>query len=233
MRALVIKCCLLKSGRLAVFVCRSALFFHVRRRRKCLAQHAVAHLKSGGRGASMNKQTTWDGPCWYVIHTHPKQEDRADSNLTVLGVQTFNPKVRERHYNQYTNAPTYLSKPLFPRYIFAKLKINDLYYKVRFTRGVHSLISFGDNPTPIDEEIIAVIQSRVREDGFVTIEDNPKPGDKVMIKYGPLRNFAGIFEHEMKGADRVRILLQTVSYQAHVEIEKDLVVKLNRSGSRT
>ncbi len=177
----------------------------------------------------MNRQKALDAPCWYVIHTHPKQEDRADSNLRALGVQTFNPKVKERRYNEYTNASIYLSKPLFPRYIFAKFEINNLYHKVRFTGGVHSLISFGDSPTPIDVEIIAMIQSKVREDGFVTIEDNPKPGDEVIIKYGPLRNFAGIFEREMKGADRVRILLQTVSYQAHVEVEKDLVVKLKMS----
>jgi transcriptional antiterminator RfaH len=196
-----------------------------------LAQHAAAYPKSGG-GDSMNKRTAWDAPFWYVIHTHPKQEDRADGNLSVLGVQTFNPKVRERRYNQYADTSTYLVKPLFPGYIFARFKINDLYHKIRFTRGVHSLISFGDAPTAIDEEIIEVIQSNIREDGLVSIEDTPKPGDKVIIQHGPLRNFAGIFEREMKGADRVRILLQTVSYQAHVEIEKGLVVKLNTSGSQ-
>jgi len=30
----------------------------------------------------------------------------------------------------------------------------------------------------------------------------------------------------MKGSERVRILIQTVSYQAHVEIERNLVKKV-------
>jgi transcription elongation factor/antiterminator RfaH len=163
---------------------------------------------------------------WYVIHTHPKQEDRAGSNLKVLGMPVLSPKTRERRYNQFVNAPTYVTKPLFPRYIFAQFKINDLYHKVRFTRGVYSVVSFGEGPTQIDEEIIALIQSNIREeDGFVRIDEDVKPGDRVIVKDGPLKNFAGIFELEMKDTDRIRILLETVSYQAHVEIERDMVKK--------
>jgi transcriptional antiterminator RfaH len=172
-----------------------------------------------------NKATIEDMTRWYVIHTHTKQEDRAVSNLKVLGVPIFNPKTRERHYNQFVKAPTYVTKPLFPRYIFAQFKVNDLYHKVRYTRGVYSVVSFGGGPTPIDEEIITLIQSNIKEDGFVRTGVEIKPGDKVVVKAGPLKNFAGIFEREMKDTDRIRILLETVSYQAHVEIERDMVKK--------
>jgi transcriptional antiterminator RfaH len=163
---------------------------------------------------------------WYVIHTHPKQEDRASDNLRTLGVPTFNPKIRERRYNQFVSAPTYVVKSLFPRYVFAKFKIGDLYHKIRFTRGVYSVISFGGSPTPIDKEIIILIQSNMKNN-FVRIDEEIRPGDKVVIKDGPLKNFAGIFEREMKDTDRVRLLLEAVSYQAHIEIERDLVKKAN------
>jgi len=163
---------------------------------------------------------------WYVIHTHPKQEDRACSNLSVLGVQIFNPKIRDCRYNQFVNAPAYVTKPLFPGYIFAQFKIDDIYHKVRFTRGIHGVVSFGEKPVPIDEEIIMLIQSNIKEDGFVRFVEEIKPGDKVIVKDGPLKNFAGIFEREMKDIDRIRILLETVSYQAHIEIEKDMVKKI-------
>jgi len=169
---------------------------------------------------------TEDTTQWYVIHTHPKQEDRASDNLRTLGVPTFNPKIRERRYNQFVSAPTYVVKSLFPRYVFAKFKIGDLYHKIRFTRGVYSVISFGGSPTPIDKEIIMLIQSNMN-DNFVRIDEEIRPGDKVVIKDGPLKNFAGIFEREMKDTDRVRLLLETVSYQAHIEIERDLVKKAN------
>lgn len=173
----------------------------------------------------MSESTIECATRWYVIHTHPKQEDRAGSNLRVLGVPILNPKIRERRYNQFSIVPTYITKPLFPRYIFAQFVINDLYRKVRFTRGVYSVVSFGKGPTPIDEEIIALVQSNIKEDGFVRIDEEIWPGDRVIVKDGPLRNFAGIFEREMKDTDRIRILLETVSYQAHVEIERDMVKK--------
>jgi hypothetical protein len=34
----------------------------------------------------MSEATIEDTSRWYVIHTHPKQEDRASSNLRVLGI---------------------------------------------------------------------------------------------------------------------------------------------------
>src|SRR5262245_51592191 len=174
---------------------------------------------------TMSEATIGDIARWYVIHTHPKQEDRVGSNLRVLGVPIFNPKVKERRYNQFVYIPAYVTKPLFPRYIFAQFKIDGLYHKVRFTRGIHSIVSFGGCPVPIDEEIIALIRSNVRDDGFVRIDEEIRPGDKIIVKDGPLKNFAGIFEREMKGTDRIKILLETVSYQAHVEIERDMVKK--------
>jgi transcriptional antiterminator RfaH len=173
----------------------------------------------------MSEATAEDATRWYVIHTHPKQEDRASSNLRVLGVPIFNPKIRERRYNQFVYTPTYITKPLFPNYIFAQFRIDDIYHKVRFTRGVHSVVGFGEGPTPIDEEIILLIRFNIREDGFVRIDEEIRPGDKVIVKDGPLKNFAGIFERETKDTDRIRILLETVSYQAHVEIERDMVKK--------
>jgi transcriptional antiterminator RfaH len=162
---------------------------------------------------------------WYVVHTHLKQEDRASGNLRVLGVPIFYPRIRERRHNQFSNAPAYVTKPLFPRYIFAQFRIDDLYHKVRFTRGIYTVVSFGEGPVPIDEDVIALIQSNMKEDGFVRIGNEISPGDKVIVKEGPLKNFAGVFEREMKDTDRIRILLETVSYQAHIEIERDMVKK--------
>lgn len=175
----------------------------------------------------MSKATIEDTTRWYVVHTHAKQEDRACSNLRVLGVSIFNPKIKERRYNQFSIVPTSVTKSLFPRYIFAQFSIDDLYHKVRFTRGVYSVVGFGDGPTPISEEVITLIQSNIKEDGFVKVDEEIRPGDRVIVKDGPLKNFAGIFEREMKEADRVRVLLETVSYQAHIEIERYMVKRVN------
>jgi transcriptional antiterminator RfaH len=180
----------------------------------------------------MNTQRAWNDLCWYLVQTHPRQEDRAETNLKSFGIETLAPRFKDRRRNFYTGEVTHHAKPLFPSYMFAKFIANDLYQKVRYTRGIRGLVSFGDSPTVIDEEIITMIRSRVMEDGFARINDDLQSGDEVIIKDGPLRNFAGIFEREMKASDRVRILILTVSYQAHVEIERDMVKKIREPGLR-
>jgi transcriptional antiterminator RfaH len=95
------------------------------------------------------ESTIEDTARWYVTHTHPMQEERAGSNLRVLGIPTFNPKIRKLRYNQFAIAPNYVVKPLFPRYIFAQFRMDNLYHKVRFTRGIYNVVSFGEGPTPI------------------------------------------------------------------------------------
>ena len=43
----------------------------------------------------MNCATVADIPFWYAIHTHPKQENRAESNLQAWNVETFIPRIRD------------------------------------------------------------------------------------------------------------------------------------------
>ena len=162
-------------------------------------------------------------PSWYVIHTNPKQEERCEANLSAWHIETFNPKLRERHYNQFTGRPTDTIKPLFPRYIFARFRVEECIQQIRFTRGVHSVVCFGDGPTPVDDDIINIIKSRIGQDGFVKTGSDFKPGDKLIIGNGSLKGFMGIFEREMKEGSRIMVLLTAVSYQAHIVMEREKV----------
>jgi|SRR5215213_2144390 len=167
-----------------------------------------------------------DGQRWYVIKTQPKQETRAECNLKTWGINTFYPKISERCTNPFTGLVSYVVKPLFSRYIFAQFDVNTTYRRVCFTRGVHSVVNFGSGPVSLDDEIIKLVQSRVGEDGLVKLDDELKQGDEVMIDSGPLKHMVGIFQHDVKGTDRVAILLTAISYQGRVIVEKDLVKKI-------
>ncbi len=162
-------------------------------------------------------------PCWYAIHTKPRHENRAESNLRAWGVEIFAPKIRERNYNTYTGRATFVIKPLFSRYIFARFKASDLLHKVHFTRGVQGVVSFGGEPSPIDEDIIRVIQSRRGADGLIHIGDDLHPGDKVIIGEGPLQSFVGIFDGYCKDEERVSILLTTVNFQSRAIVERQSI----------
>ena len=174
----------------------------------------------------MNFSNLSNEPHWYAIHTHPKQEDRANSNLIAWGVQTFSPRTRERRLNRAKDKYDIIVKPLFPQYIFARFVAHTHLSKVWFTRGVQYVVSFGDSIATVDDEVIAYIESEMDAFGFVDFDERFHCGDKVQIKDGPLKNLTGIFEKTVKGKDRVVILLNAVSYQGHVLVDRELARKI-------
>lgn len=174
----------------------------------------------------MRTEDTFDVPRWYAIRTKPKQEERAERNLSAWRVETFTPVVRGRRLLAGGGTPGYSAKPLFSRYIFARFKAGEMLHKVCFTRGVQSVVCFGGVPSPVEDEIIEFMKSRRDKDGFIRLGDELSCGDKVMIMGGHLKDFVGIFEREMTGQERVSILLTTINYQGRVLVERAMVKKV-------
>jgi transcriptional antiterminator RfaH len=175
----------------------------------------------------MNSEMAIDVPCWYAIHTKLREEDRAESNLKAWRVETFSPKIKVTLRNRFTGKPTFTVKPMFTGYIFARFDAGKLLPKVFYTRGVHSIVSFGGVPHPIEDEVISLIQSRIDQDGFVRLNEDLKPGDKVTIKGGSFQGLHGIFDRKIKDTDRVKVFLTSVTYQASISIVGGLVEKAN------
>ena len=163
-------------------------------------------------------------PRWYALHTHPKQEKRAESNLLAWKVETFFPMYRSSRQNPYRSKPSYTVSPLFQGYIFARFGGPEMFHKIRYTRGVHSIVSTGNSPVPVDDAIIAMIMSRRDGDGFVKLDDEIKSGDVVVVNGGVFSGLVGIFDRRMKDSERVVILLKSV-YQFSVIVSETNVKK--------
>jgi transcriptional antiterminator RfaH len=163
---------------------------------------------------------------WFLIHTNPKQEERTVNNLRAWNVEPFSPQIREWRYKSFTGERYSIVKPLFARYVFARFDLERLFHKVRYTRGVQAVVTFGDGPVEIDEEIITLIKAQMSRDGIVKIGTDLKPGDAVRINGLALEAFSGILEREVKDSERVVVLLNTVSYQARLQLDRRLVQKL-------
>ncbi len=160
---------------------------------------------------------------WYAIYTKPKQEDRVEENLSRASIEVFNPKLRRKKpvrgkYEQ-------VIQPLFPCYVFARFEPVKQYHMIKYTRGVSGILGNQGSPWPVGKEIIDIIKSRMTGDGVIVIRPDIKVGDKVEITEGPMAGFIGIFDREMKDKDRVVVLLNTIEYQARVEIEKEALKK--------
>src|SRR2546430_16538243 len=102
-----------------------------------------------------------DQPRWYAVHTKAQEEGRAEMNLRAWEIETFAPRIRELGRHPSSGQRILMSKPLFSRYIFARFRASELLHKVWFTRGVHSIVCNGGAPASIDDEVIAMIRSRI------------------------------------------------------------------------
>lgn len=168
-----------------------------------------------------------DGPRWFALCTKPKQEDRACSNLESWGVECFNPKIQKCQRNPFTGIGTLITKPLFSNYIFSRFTAKTLLHQISFTRGVSRVVSFNGQPVPIDEDVIAVLKSRVGKNGFLNIGERLKPGDRIRIRSGPWQELVGVVERDLTASERVMVLLTSISYQGRLTVEKDLVEKIS------
>jgi transcriptional antiterminator RfaH len=162
---------------------------------------------------------------WYCISTKPRCEAYICERFrTLIGVEVLNPMLKR---NKFVRGRRHeIIEALFPGYIFVRFNPHMHYRMIRYTRGVRRIL--GDaagNPYIMDEEIIDEMQSRLR-DGYICMDTvGFDTGDSVVIQEGPLSGFRGIFLRDLHSRDRVLILLNTISYQVHIEIERSFLAK--------
>ena len=151
---------------------------------------------------------------WYAVYTKPKKEDSVAFSLQNIGLEVLNPKIKFRKFKR--NRLTDVIEPLFPCYLFANFDKDKYAHLITYTRGVRYVVG-KKNPLVVQDEVVNVIKDGIEDNNIIAIKPLTfKNGDKVLIKDGPFKDFFGIFEKEIKGHERVMILLETI--QCRVEL---------------
>jgi transcriptional antiterminator RfaH len=152
---------------------------------------------------------------WYAVYTKPKKEDSVAFSLQNIGLEVLNPKIKFRKFKR--NRLTDVIEPLFPCYLFANFDKDKYAHLITYTRGVRYVVG-KKNPLVVQDEVVNVIKDGIEDNNLIVIKPSTfKNGDKVLIKDGPFKDFYGIFEKEIKGHERVMILLETI--QCRVELD--------------
>jgi transcriptional antiterminator RfaH len=161
---------------------------------------------------------------WYAVNTKPRQENLAELTLQRLGVETFNPRLKQNRLIR-KRLQTIVC-PLFPGYLFARFNLGIQYRTVNFARGVQKIVSFGSTPATVDEEMVESIKSMLQDGCVIVQTPSFSAGQTVRVQSGPLKGLEAIFEREMGDRQRAVLLLKTLSYQARVVVDLDQVVNL-------
>jgi transcriptional antiterminator RfaH len=155
---------------------------------------------------------------WFVVNTKPKKEFHLEKILAEAGIPSYNPKYREGRQ----------VKAFFSGYQFIFFDYPDQYKLIKYTRGVKRIVGNDDGPIPIETAVLEEIRKR-EIDGFVELQKHgvePELGDEIEVAEGPLKGLRGIFKKDLTDQDRVLILLNYVSYQGQLLIEKRKLKKI-------
>jgi len=169
-------------------------------------------------------ETDGDLTRWYVVQTKPANEYRVRTNLINQEIDVFLPQYESCKYAVPISVRQI--RPLFPNYLFAKLDLDTRYYRVKYTRGVSKILGNGGIPTPISENVIQKIRSRMGADNLVRMEDQLSEGDLVCVTSGPFKDLIGIFAKKMSDRGRVRVLLSMIGVDIPVQISRWQIKKV-------
>jgi len=155
---------------------------------------------------------------WFVLNTKPKKEFQVERLFEEGGLDFYCPRyIYEAR-----------EKPFFSGYGFIYFDYPAQYKLVKYTRGVKRIIGNQESPIPVPEEIIQQIKQREIA-GYIEFEKYggiPEIGDEIEIMEGPMKGLRGIFRKELTDKERVMILLNFVSYQGKLIIEKKKLKKV-------
>jgi transcription antitermination factor NusG len=162
---------------------------------------------------------------WYCLYTKAKQEDVVTFKLLKhADIQVFNPKLRMKKFVR--GSLKEVIEELFPCYIFSRFDPYQYYHMIKYTRGIKRIVGNKDGyPFIIDQSLVEGLQQRMR-DGCILLEPpDLLPGGPVLIREGPFKGLEGILVKEMKASDRVLVLLNTIHYNAKVQVDKAFLSK--------
>ena len=143
-------------------------------------------------------------PRWYLIQCKPRQDARAEENLTRQAFTCYRPTHHVERLQRGRRTTSVES--LFHGYLFIQLdQKKDNWHPIRSTCGVNKLVTFGQQPLAVANELIENLQQRLsnKSPESVTFE----PGDRVRINSGSFKELEAMFVAR-DGEERAMILLQ-------------------------
>lgn len=181
----------------------------------------------------MPKQVTTGEKHWYAIHTYSGYEDNVSRNLKQrvesLGYEDkiFEVLVpKEKKIKIKAGKREVVEEKIYPGYVLVQMIVSDdSWYVVRNTPNVTGFIGAGTTPTPLSQEEIDILITRmgVTEPKYKV---DVKAGDNVKITDGPFKDFDGKVAEVDAERGRVKVLVSIFGRETPVELDFLQIKKL-------
>lgn len=158
---------------------------------------------------------------WYALYTKPHKEQQVCSFLESKGLETYLPTVKMRKNGNIKVTP------FFSCYLFVRVDPSNGHFSLRWTPGLRRVVSFGDQPAVVEDNVVSFLRQRLAKMQQSGYEAHWfKPGDRVVIASGPLRDFEAVFERGLSSGQRARILVDFLGPWTRCEVEIDRLKKV-------
>lgn len=165
---------------------------------------------------------------WYGVHTYSGYENKVKLNLEerirALGAEEYFGKVlipSETVVELKKGERRTSTRKFFPGYVLVQMELNnDTWHIVKETPKVTGFVGGGTAPTPIPDEEVSKITTRM-EEGV----ERPKPkvefevGETVRVIDGPFLNFTGVVEDVKPDKGKLKVMVSIFGRTTPVELE--------------
>src|ERR1700753_560589 len=126
---------------------------------------------------------------WYPVYTHPRAEKKAYQALINKGIEAYLPL--HRQLKRWSDRKKWVEEPFIPSYLFVYIKPGDQ-AEVLMTKGISRFIYFSGKIASMPQRQIADLKLLMASPYELEItEDDLQPGEKIIIKAGPLKGITG------------------------------------------
>ena len=156
---------------------------------------------------------------WYVVYSKPHKEEQAQFHLRMKGLDVFFPRLDLIRVAEKRKRII----PLFPNYLFVRLNLATEFHYVIWSPGVKRIVSFGDRPIPLDDDVVTFLKQQTDPEGLIKARSQLRPGQEVEIRGGPFDGLVAIIQDPPDARGRVKILVKLLSRQISVKLGVEFI----------
>jgi len=170
---------------------------------------------------------------WYVVHTYSGYEERVKKNLEQRAAFTDSGDEisqviipTEEEIEVRAGQRRSVTKKTLPGYVLIQMKMTDQSWNiVRNTPGVTGFVGSGNKPTPLPDEEVERILTRMAAEA-PKVKVGFRKGQSVRVTDGPFIDFVGIVDEINAEKGKVKVLLSLFGRETPVELDFLQVEKL-------
>jgi transcriptional antiterminator RfaH len=157
---------------------------------------------------------------WYPVYTHPRAEKKACLALINKGIETYLPL--QRQLKQWSDRKKWVEEPFIKSYLFVHINQRDQ-TEVLMTKGIARFIYFSGRVASMPDRQIRELKLLMASPFDLEItEEDLQPGEKIIIKAGPLKGLTGeIISY--RSQKQLVLRLENIGYSIIVHVGTSLV----------